>query len=77
LVQTNQVVDAEDVLSGNIQDEAANVSDVEVPQSEISDIDVTEESEISDSDFSIITSDEDMDEVSVAADTNVDKEEAA
>jgi DNA-directed RNA polymerase subunit beta len=70
LVQTNQVVDAEDVLSGNIQDEAAHTSDVEVPQSEISDIDVTEDAALGDSDFSIVTSDADMDEVSVAAGTD-------
>jgi DNA-directed RNA polymerase subunit beta len=79
LVQTDTVVDAEEVLSGNIKDEAAHVSDIEVPQSEISDIDVTEDSEVSDSDFSIVTSDEDMDEtVMVAADdsdTTTDNEE--
>jgi DNA-directed RNA polymerase subunit beta len=79
LIQTNQVVDAEEVLSGNIQDEAANVAEVEVPQSEISEIDVTEEAEMSDSDFSIVTSDEDMDEVSVTASnedtTDTDTEE--
>jgi DNA-directed RNA polymerase subunit beta len=75
LVQTDTVVDAEEVLSGNIKDEAEHQSDVEVPQSEISDIDVTEESEVSDSDFSIVTSDEDMDEVTVVADTDTDTEE--
>jgi DNA-directed RNA polymerase subunit beta len=67
LVQTNTVVDAEEVLSGNIRDEAAHVAEIEVPQNEISEIDVTE-----DSDFSIVTSDADMDEVSVAADTSTD-----
>lgn len=75
LLQTNTVVDAEEVLSGNIKDEAAHVSDVPVPQSEISDIDVTEDAAIGDSDLSIISSDEDMDEtVTVSADTNEEEE---
>jgi DNA-directed RNA polymerase subunit beta len=72
LVQTNQVVDAEDILSGNIKDEAENVSDVEVPQSEISDIDVTEEAEMSDSDFSIVTSDSDLDDTALVAASDED-----
>jgi DNA-directed RNA polymerase subunit beta len=67
LVQTNTVVDAEEVLSGNIRDEAAHVAEIEVPQNEISEIDVTE-----DSDFSIVTSDADMDEVAVVADNTTD-----
>jgi DNA-directed RNA polymerase subunit beta len=77
LVQTDTVVDAEEVLSGNIKDEAEHQSDVEVPQSEISDIDVTEEAEISDSDFSIVTSDADMDDTVMVAsnDDNTDTDE--
>jgi DNA-directed RNA polymerase subunit beta len=78
LVQTNTVVDAEEVLSGNIKDEAAHIADVEVPVSEISDIDVSEDMSASD-DFSIVTSDEDMDAAPVAAtdnDTNEESEEA-
>jgi DNA-directed RNA polymerase subunit beta len=72
LVQTNTVVDAEEVLSGNIRDEAAHVAEIEVPQSEISEIDVTEDAGLGDTDFSIVTSDADMDEVSVVADTTDD-----
>jgi DNA-directed RNA polymerase subunit beta len=79
LVQTNTVVDAEEVLSGNILDEAANISDVEVPVSEISDIDVSEDMAASE-DFSIVTSDEDMDAapavVATDDDTNEESEEA-
>ncbi len=65
LVHTDKVVDAEDILSGNIKEEAAHTSKVEVPQSEISDVDVTEEADMSDSDFSIVTSDADMDEAAL------------
>jgi DNA-directed RNA polymerase subunit beta len=78
LVQTNQVVDAEEVLSGNIKDEAAHIAEVEVPVSEISDIDVSEDLAGSE-DFSIVTSDEDMDAAAVTAadnDTNEESEEA-
>ena len=70
LVQTNEVIDAEKVLSGNIKDEADHTPEVEVPQDEISDIDVTEDIVVPD-DFSVVTSDADMDEtVMVAADDN-------
>ncbi|HSW66902.1 MAG TPA: DNA-directed RNA polymerase subunit beta [Bacillota bacterium] len=46
LVASNAVVDAEHVLATNVRDEAANISDVEVPAPIISDIDVTEESAV-------------------------------
>lgn len=44
LVHSEGVVDAEAVLAGNIHEEATHPIEVEVPQTEISDIDVTEES---------------------------------
>ena len=43
LVASDQVVDAEAILAGNIKDEGAHQSTVEAPTSEINDIDVTDE----------------------------------
>lgn len=43
LVASDTVVDAEEILADNIKDEAAHISDVEVPAEEINSIDVTEE----------------------------------
>lgn len=80
LVHTNKVVDAEEVLSGNIKEEASNTSTIEVPQPEISDIDVTEDVALGDDDVSIVTSDEDMDTALVThtddTTTNDNEEEA-
>jgi DNA-directed RNA polymerase subunit beta len=79
LVTSNQVVDAEDVLAGNIRDEAAHVAEIEVPESSISDVDVTEAAAVDD--FSIVDTDDagnviEDDGVLIAAeDTN--KEETA
>ncbi len=56
LVTSNKVIDAEEVLSGNIRDEAAHISTIEVPESAISDVDVTED--IGGDDFSIVETDE-------------------
>jgi DNA-directed RNA polymerase subunit beta len=56
LVTSNQVIDAEDVLSGNIRDEADHTSDIEVPDSAISDVDVSED--VSGDDYSIVETDE-------------------
>ncbi len=44
LIQSNKVVDAEEVLATNIRDEATHLPEVEVPAPAISDIDVTEDS---------------------------------
>ena len=85
LITSNTLIDAEDVLSGNIKEEAAHVSTIEAPEMEISDIDVTEAAAVAD-DFSIITVDDsladdmstDDDAALVAADDdNVTEEEAA
>ncbi len=46
LVTSDQLVDAEAVLAENIKNEAKNLSDVEVPASPISDVDVTEDAVI-------------------------------
>lgn len=40
----NQTVDAEEILASNIKDEAEHTSDIEVPDSELANLDVTEES---------------------------------
>jgi DNA-directed RNA polymerase subunit beta len=77
LVHSDTVVDAEEVLASNIQEESTHPSVVEVPQSSISDVDVTEEA-VSD-EFSIVTSDDDssLDDaaVTVPADDSSDNEE--
>ena len=52
LVHSNTVVDAEAVLANNIHEEAAHMSDLEVPQAAISDVDVTEEAAIDE--FSVV-----------------------
>ncbi len=51
LAQRDNVVDAEEVLQGNIRDEAEHISTVEVPDDEISNVDVTEEEPSADEDF--------------------------
>lgn len=56
LVQTDKVVDAEEVLATNIHEEATHPAEVEVPQDAISDIDVTEET-VGD-EFSITTAED-------------------
>ncbi|MBC7546422.1 DNA-directed RNA polymerase subunit beta [Candidatus Saccharibacteria bacterium] len=79
LVHSNTVVDAEEVLANNIQEESTHPSVVEVPQSSISDVDVTEEAVPEE--FSIVTSDDDTDNtlddaaVTVPADDTSDNEE--
>ncbi len=56
LVHSDKVVDAEEVLATNIHEEATHPAEVEVPQSAISDIDVTEEA-IAEEDFSVVSAD--------------------
>ena len=70
LVAEEAVVDAEAVLATNVHEEATHPASVEVPESSISDVDVTEES-IGD-DFSIVSSDDDNDTALVVADDNTD-----
>ena len=70
LVHSDTVIDAEDILANNIKDEAAHISDVEVPQASISDIDVTEE--VAGDEFSVVAVDDDTGEATeVAADDKV------
>ncbi len=58
LVASDKLVDAEDVLNDNITNEAATMSDVEVPEAEISDVDVT--SEVTADEFSVMELDDNM-----------------
>jgi DNA-directed RNA polymerase subunit beta len=75
LVTSNQVVDAEDVLSGNIREEASTVAAVEVPDSPVSDVDVTEDAAVDD--FSIVDTDDEgnvidaEDTVAVTSDADI------
>lgn len=46
LIQSDQVIDAEEVLAENIKGEAATLSDFEVPQPEASNVDVTEDAAV-------------------------------
>ena len=48
-----EVLDAEDMLSKNVADEAKHMPEVEVPQNEISNVDVTEDAAVAD-DFDIV-----------------------
>lgn len=43
LIASDEVIDAENVLAENIKDEAAHLSDVDVPAPAVSDVDVTED----------------------------------
>ena len=46
LIESDKIIDAEEVLAENIKGEAANLSDVEVPQPEASNVDVTEDAAV-------------------------------
>ncbi|HUD06912.1 MAG TPA: DNA-directed RNA polymerase subunit beta [Candidatus Saccharimonadales bacterium] len=56
LITSNKIVDAEEVLASSIEDEAKHASKVDVPDSEISGIDVTED--VSVNEFSVVGLDE-------------------
>src|SRR5690606_21210920 len=58
LITSEKVIDAEAVLAENIKDEAKNQSDVEVPQPEISDVDVTKDDGVDE--FDIMDIEKDM-----------------
>jgi DNA-directed RNA polymerase subunit beta len=85
LVHSDKIVDAEEVLASNIQEEAAHISDVAVPQAAISDVDVTEEAASDGDSYSIVSADDDAiindttlqdDHVLVSADEQDNEEEA-
>lgn len=75
LVHSDIVVDAEEVLANNIHEEATHLSDVEVPQAAISDVDVTEEAAADE--FSVVGLgiDDDAALVGIADDTTTDTNE--
>ncbi|HLC91598.1 MAG TPA: DNA-directed RNA polymerase subunit beta [Candidatus Saccharimonadales bacterium] len=88
LITSDAVVDAEAILAENIKDEAAHLSEIEVPEPMVSDVDVTEDA-VKD-EFSIMGLDDDMtastndsdnptddDAALVANDTNEDQKEVA
>src|SRR5947208_1388037 len=66
LVASDKVIDAEEVLAENIKDEAANLSDVDVPAPSISDIDVSED--IPNDEFVVMELDDDMPATTVITD---------
>jgi len=88
LITSSSVIDAEDVLSANIKEEAAHIAELEVPAPEASDIDVTEDA-LAD-EFSVMgldnsatpalpssDADDDDDTTAVVIDQNNDEEETA
>ncbi|HVS58927.1 MAG TPA: DNA-directed RNA polymerase subunit beta [Candidatus Saccharimonadales bacterium] len=81
LVHQSEIIDAEAVLAGNIRDEAEHQPEVEVPQLQISDIDVTEDSSVDEFDVVELEGDTPLNEdeqgmpVAAAADDNDTNEE--
>lgn len=81
LVQSNKVIDAENVLATNIHEEATHPVAVEVPQASASEVDVTEEA-VAD-EFTIMSLDDDLNltddnsALVTAADDQIKEEEAA
>ena len=86
LITSDAVIDAESVLAENIKDEASHLSDVEVPQPLVSDVDVTEDAAIDEfmvmeleddipSTTAISNDDDDDDTVLVANDDELTEEE--
>ena len=81
LVTSDAVIDAEEVLAENIKDEAAHMSEVEVPQPSISDLDLSEEAPSED--FVVMELEDDIPATTVITDTedtalaNIEEEEEA
>jgi DNA-directed RNA polymerase subunit beta len=69
LVRSDEVVDAEEVLATNIHEEATHPAEVDVPQTAISEVDVTEEGSVDE--FSVVGLDDD------AVDENAENAEFA
>lgn len=62
-LHANQTVDAEDILSTNIHDEAATMPEVEVPTPTVSEIEMSEDDAMDASDFSIVDVDDELHEI--------------
>lgn len=77
LVHSDKVIDAENILAGNMTDELSNISTIEVPQPLISDIEVSEEAAIDE--FDIVHEIDDNKEIdnafiSASQEENIDNE---
>ncbi len=72
LIRSNKVVDAEDVLAENIKDEAGDPADVEVPDDEVSNVDVTEDAAVDE--FVVMELDDDIPATTVVTDEKDDEE---
>jgi DNA-directed RNA polymerase subunit beta len=77
LIQSDQAIDAEEILAENIKDEAAHQSDITIPQPLASDVDVTDNAAVGDdfADMTILNSDGEEDVALVAADDTQDETE--
>jgi hypothetical protein len=74
LIRSDSVIDAEDVLSSNIRKEAEEAPvTVEIPQDEISDIDVTENAVAEE--FSVVDAEELTPVASVSSDDSTDDDD--
>lgn len=76
LISSDEVIDAEAVLATNIKDEAKHLSDVEVPEEPVSEVDVTSDATVDQFDV-IEISDEFGGGVAVADDSAVQNDTAA
>jgi DNA-directed RNA polymerase subunit beta len=69
----NQTIDAENILATNIQEEAATVSELEVPQPTVSDIEMSEDESLNE--FSIVDVDDDLVPAAVSSDDDDDNDQ--
>ncbi len=76
LVTSDEVVDAEEVLADNIKDEAAHLAEVEVPQPQVSDVDMSEDSTVAD-EFVIMDIEDGLSAASVTVNDDDDDEDTA
>ncbi len=74
LITSDAVIDAEAILAENIKDEASHLSDVEVPQPLVSDVDVTEDAAMDE--FMVMELEDDIPSTTVANDDDDDDDAA-
>ena len=76
LIESDKIIDAEEVLAENIKGEAESISEVEVPTSEASNVDVTEDAAVDE--FMVMELEGEIPEEATvaAADTEEESEEA-
>lgn len=78
LMNKNELIDAEDILEANIKDEAENLPETDVPQPQISDVDVTEDATADE--YEVMELDDNLPStatVSASDDDEIDNEEEA